>query len=105
MITGASSGIGEAMAREFVRRGHRVVRVARHADRLAALASTLGDTASVVPVDLSRRDERAAAALSHLPRRPLLSTPVRSHPGMRAGQLAGPAKSRISRATRPGAST
>jgi uncharacterized protein len=60
IITGASSGIGEEIAREFGRRGYRLVLVARRADRLTALAEELGGKAHVLPVDLSRRNERAA---------------------------------------------
>jgi NAD(P)-dependent dehydrogenase (short-subunit alcohol dehydrogenase family) len=37
LITGCSSGIGAAMAREFVRHGHRVFATARRRDSLAAL--------------------------------------------------------------------
>jgi uncharacterized protein len=59
VITGASSGIGEALVREFAGRGYQVVLIARRADRLAALAAELGDIASVVPLDLSQRTERA----------------------------------------------
>ncbi len=41
LITGASMGLGEAMAREFARQGYRVVLAARSADRLARLAGEL----------------------------------------------------------------
>ena len=60
VITGASSGIGEEFAREFSRRGYRLVLVARRADRLQALAEDLRGLTHVLPVDLSKRDERAA---------------------------------------------
>jgi uncharacterized protein len=59
VITGASSGIGEEIAREFARRGYRLVLVARRADRLHMLAAELGGTAHVLPADLSKPAERA----------------------------------------------
>ncbi|MDR7483124.1 MAG: SDR family oxidoreductase [Armatimonadota bacterium] len=63
IVTGASSGIGEATARAFGRAGDRVVLVARRADRLQQLAAGLPD-ALVVPADLTRAGdvERVASA-------------------------------------------
>jgi short-subunit dehydrogenase len=60
LITGASSGIGEAIALELARRGHQLVLVARRTDRLHALAGSLSIKAHVLPADLASRADRAA---------------------------------------------
>ncbi len=59
LVTGASSGIGAAIARELHGRGHHVVLTARRADLLADLAAELGERSSVVPADLSRPEDRS----------------------------------------------
>ncbi len=51
VITGASSGIGEATARELVARGYTVVLTARRRDALEKLAETLGENALVEACD------------------------------------------------------
>ncbi len=58
-ITGASSGIGEALARELAGRGARVAITARRADRLDAIA---GDRMLAVPADVIDVDAMRAAA-------------------------------------------
>ena len=58
VITGASSGIGEATAKRLDRDGWKLVLVARREERLRALCDSLGD-ASYVAVDLTDDDAPA----------------------------------------------
>jgi NADP-dependent 3-hydroxy acid dehydrogenase YdfG len=62
VITGASSGIGEATARTLVADGHRAALLARRADRIHALADELGKDAIAIEADVTDRDSIAAAA-------------------------------------------
>ena len=47
LITGASGGIGEALAREFAAHGHDLILVARSADKLQAVADDLSGKHSI----------------------------------------------------------
>ena len=66
LITGASAGFGEEMARIFVRNGHRVVAAARRSERLASLHAELGDALLPIALDVTQ-DDAIAAALAVLP--------------------------------------
>ena len=63
VVTGASSGIGEAIARELVRRGWGVVLVARRRERLEPLATGLGGEFELCDVSVREDVDRAAAAI------------------------------------------
>jgi len=76
VITGASSGIGAALAREFARNGHALALVARREDRLHALADEIavaGGTRPLVVVadlhdsDVARTIGKALAAFGAEP--------------------------------------
>ncbi|WP_432519279.1 SDR family oxidoreductase [Kineococcus sp. SYSU DK006] len=65
VVTGASSGIGEATAERLAALGARVAVLARRKDRLDALAeriSAAGGNVLVLPTDVTSREQLAAAA-------------------------------------------
>ena len=85
VVTGASSGIGEATARELARRGWHCVLLARRAEHLERIAAEIGGEFEVCDVseraqvdEVAARDTRAASG-DRAPRQ------QRGHPG--TGQL------------------
>jgi NADP-dependent 3-hydroxy acid dehydrogenase YdfG len=62
VITGASSGIGEATARALAAERHRVALLARRGGRTQVLADELGNGAIAIEADVTDRDSIVAAA-------------------------------------------
>lgn len=61
LITGAAQGIGEGIARRFIRAGARVAIADRAVDKGEALAAELGESARFVALDVTDPDGWAAA--------------------------------------------
>ncbi len=62
VITGGSSGIGEATARALAADGHRIALLARRVDRIESLAEELPGGALAIGADVTERDSIVAAA-------------------------------------------
>ena len=61
IITGASKGIGAAVAREYAREGARVALISRDEDLLREIAQSCGSATVVVRADLAHADQLADA--------------------------------------------
>ena len=72
LVTGATGGIGEAIARVFHARGATVAISGRREDKLQALSEDLGERVHVLPCDLANREQvdklvdQAIAAMGRL---------------------------------------
>ena len=55
LITGATSGFGEEMARKFVQTGHKVIGIGRRKDRLDRLVAELGPALLPLAMDVSSK--------------------------------------------------
>ena len=86
IITGASSGIGEAISRELAQHGWQLVLVARREDRLRTLAEELG--AEYELCDVSKRDEVERLAQAVTGRHPQINLLV-NNAGVGVGAPAG----------------
>jgi serine 3-dehydrogenase len=64
LITGATSGFGEAAARKFVAGGWRAIGTGRRADRLKGLQEELGE--AFLPLEIDMRDQAAVESLAQL---------------------------------------
>jgi len=64
LITGATSGFGEAAARKFVSGGWRAIGTGRRSDRLRRLQDELGE--AFLPLEIEMRDRTAVESLAQL---------------------------------------
>jgi NADP-dependent 3-hydroxy acid dehydrogenase YdfG len=91
LITGASSGIGEATALALAEEGARVALVARRRDRLEVLAERIGgsDRALVIEADVTDPEQAAAAVATTVAELGRLDTLVNNAGVMLLGPIVG----------------
>jgi NADP-dependent 3-hydroxy acid dehydrogenase YdfG len=90
LVTGASSGIGAATARELARRGAVVALVARRKDRLDELAQEIeaaGGRALALETDVTDREQAAAAVAAAAEQLGRLDTVVNNAGQMLLGEI------------------
>lgn len=66
LVTGATAGFGECIARRFVENGHKVIATGRRHERLQALKDELGENVLTAQLDVRNRaaiEEMMAARL------------------------------------------
>lgn len=85
MVTGASSGIGQATARVLARNGYFVGLVARRRERLEALVAELGDSSLALPCDVTDRDQVRGAVQELLDRAGRIDVLINNAGIMRVG--------------------
>ena len=89
LVTGASSGIGEATALALAERGAQVSLVARRADRLESLAQRIGDGALVIQADVTDSEQARSAVERTVAERGRLDTLVNNAGVMLLGPAVG----------------
>src|ERR1700727_225197 len=90
LVTGASSGIGEATAVALAEEGAAVALVARRRDKLEALAQRLGDgRALVIEADITEQAQAAAAVEQTVSELGRLDTLVNNAGVMLLGPIVG----------------
>ena len=56
LVTGASSGFGQAICRKLIADGYKVIGAARRGDKLQKLADELGDNFLPLTFDVTKKD-------------------------------------------------
>ncbi|MFV2801277.1 SDR family NAD(P)-dependent oxidoreductase, partial [Escherichia coli] len=55
LVTGATAGFGECIARRFIQQGHKVIATGRRQERLQELKDELGDNLYIAQLDVRNR--------------------------------------------------